>query len=264
MELSPPASDRDEATLREPEVREPLVSVIGLSKRFSGVSALEQLNLTLSAGEVVGLLGPNGAGKTTTLKVLLGLLKPSEGHARILGLDCMHDAHTVKEQVGFMPDEPQFYEYLSGRETLDFVIGVRGLEPQTTWEFLDQLVETLDIAGHLPALTSTYSLGTKKKLALLCALVHRPRVLLLDEPTNGLDPPTAQRVRQLLRREAEQGAAVLLSTHLLDMAERMCDRMVVVHRGRMVAEGTAQQVRVHAGVSPEATLEDAFLRLVGA
>jgi ABC-2 type transport system ATP-binding protein len=129
---------------------------------------------------------------------------------------------------------------------------------------LNGLAETLELGPHLPALTSTYSLGTKKKLALLCALVHRPRVLLLDEPTNGLDPPTAQRVRALLHDEARRGGAVLLSTHLLDMADRLCDRMYVVHRGRMVAEGTRQEVRRAAGVAEDASLEAAFFRLVGA
>jgi ABC-2 type transport system ATP-binding protein len=261
MELGGPSASHDDSSVT---AAAPLVSVVGLSKRFSRVMALEDLRLSLSAGEVVGLLGPNGAGKTTTLKVLLGLLKPSEGRATILGLDCTEDAHAVKEQVGFMPDEPQFYDYLSGRETLDFVIGARALDAKASWVFLDELGETLEMGAHLGALTSSYSLGTKKKLALMCALAHRPRVLLLDEPTNGLDPPTAQKVRLLLRKQAEQGAAVLLSTHLLEMAERMCDRVYVVHRGRKVAEGTPDQVRAQAGLAQDATLEEAFLRLVGA
>lgn len=241
-----------------------LLSVVGLSKEFSGAAALAELDLSVSAGEVVGLLGPNGAGKTTTLKVLLGLLRPTRGSASVQGLDCMRDARAVKEQVGFMPDEPQFYDYLTGRETLDFVIGARGLDRDGSWAFLDALAETLEVGTHLRALTSTYSLGTKKKLALLCALAHRPRVLLLDEPTNGLDPPTAHKVRVLLRQQAEQGAGVLLSTHLLEMAERMCDRMYVIHRGRKVAAGTAAQVRAQAGVSEDASLESAFFSLVGA
>lgn len=260
MELDPPTPPLS----RAPEASAALISVVDLSKSFSGVPALELIHLSAHAGEVVGLLGPNGAGKTTTLKVLLGLLKPTRGRASILGLDCMADAQAVKEQVGYTPDEPQFYDYLTGRETLDFVIGVRGLDAEETWSHLHELAETLELGSQLAALTSTYSLGTKKKLALMCALAHRPRVLLLDEPTNGLDPPTAQRVRHLLRAEAERGGAVLLSTHLLDMADRLCDRMYVVHRGRMVAEGTRHEVRAAAGVDEEASLEAAFLRLVGA
>jgi ABC-2 type transport system ATP-binding protein len=241
----------------------PLVTVSALSKRFSETLALDALDLALYPGEVVGLLGPNGAGKTTTLKVLLGLLKPSQGQASILGLDCTRDSHRVKQSIGFMPDEPQFYDFLSGHETLDFVISVRALEPGAAWSGLNELVHILDFAEQLANLTATYSHGMKKKLALLCALVHRPRVLLLDEPTNGLDPPTALRVRELLRREAQRGAAVLLSTHLLDMADRMCDRMWIIDRGRTIALGSPAAVRAQAGVAASATLEEAFLALVG-
>jgi ABC-2 type transport system ATP-binding protein len=242
----------------------PLVSVVGLSKRFSGRTVLDALDFELQPGEVVGLLGPNGAGKTTTLKLLLGLLRPSAGRASILGLDCTHDSLRVKQRIGFTPDEPQFYDFLTGKESLDFVISARGLDPVAAWGGLDAVVDSLEFAPQLGALTATYSHGMKKKLALLCALVHRPRVLLLDEPTNGLDPPTALRVRELLRREAASGGVVLLSTHLLDAADRMCDRMLVIHGGRKIAAGTAADVRGQAGVSADATLEDAFLKLVDA
>lgn len=242
----------------------PLVSVVGLSKTFSGTRVLDALDFELRAGEVVGLLGPNGAGKTTTLKLLLGLLRPSAGHARILGFDCSADSQQVKERIGFTPDEPQFYDFLTGRESIDFVIGARGLDAVEAWAALDEVVRMLDFVPQLGMLTASYSHGMKKKLALLCALVHRPKVLLLDEPTNGLDPPTALRVRELLQREAATGSAVLLSTHLLDMADRMCDQMLIIHRGRKIASGTADEVRALAGVAHEATLEDAFLKLVGA
>jgi ABC-2 type transport system ATP-binding protein len=241
----------------------PLVSVNTLSKRFSGTVALDTLDLSIYPGEVVGLLGPNGAGKTTTLKILLGLLKPSSGHASVLGLDCTRDSHQVKERIGYMPDEPQFYDFLTGHETLDFVLSVRAIAGAGAWEGLKELVALLDFEPQLPALTASYSLGMKKKLALLCALVHRPRVLLLDEPTNGLDPPTALRVRELLRREAQRGVAVLLSTHMLDMADRMCDRMLIIDRGRTIALGTRAEVRAQAAVAHDATLEDAFFALVG-
>jgi ABC-2 type transport system ATP-binding protein len=241
-----------------------LVSVVRLGKRFSGMVALDALDFELRAGEVVGLLGPNGAGKTTTLKLLLGLLRPSEGRASILGFDCTRDSQRVKERIGFTPDEPQFYDFLTGRETLDFVISARGLDARAAWTSLDETIAILDFAPQLGALTSSYSHGMKKKLALLCALVHRPRVLLLDEPTNGLDPPTALRVRELLRREAAGGAAVLVSTHLLDMAERMCDRLLVIRHGRKIGAGTSVELRAQAGVEADASLEEAFLKLVGA
>jgi ABC-2 type transport system ATP-binding protein len=241
-----------------------LVSVAGLSKRFSDFIALDALDFELRAGEVVGLLGPNGAGKTTTLKLLLGLLRPSAGRAQILGFDCTRDTLRVKERVGFTPDEPQFYDFLTGKETLDFAISARGLAPEPAWAALRETITHFDFNAQLTALTSSYSHGMKKKLALLCALVHRPRVLLLDEPTNGLDPPTALRVRELLRREVAAGATVLVSTHLLDMAERMCDRLIVMDRGRAIGSGTAAELRLQAGIGANASLEDAFLKLVGA
>jgi len=240
----------------------PLVSVLGLTKRFSGSVALDALDLELHPGEVVGLLGPNGAGKTTTLKLLLGLLRPTSGRAEVLGFDSTAESQQAKQHIGFTPDEPQFYDFLTGRESVDFVISARGLDAAEAWAGLEEVVSLLDVAAQLPALTSTYSHGMKKKLAMLCALVHRPAVLLLDEPTNGLDPPTALRVRALLRRKADEGAAVLLSTHLLDTADRLCDRVLVIHRGRSIASGTTAQVRAQAGVAADASLEDAFLRLV--
>jgi ABC-2 type transport system ATP-binding protein len=255
-----PVSERSE----DGGAARPLVSVHGLRKRFSDFLALDTLDFELHAGEVVGLLGPNGAGKTTTLRLLLGLLRPSAGSAQILGYDCTRDTLRVKERVGFTPDEPQFYDFLTGRETLDFAISARGLAPEPAWTALREKIESFDFEAQLGALTSSYSHGMKKKLAMLCALVHQPRVLLLDEPTNGLDPPTALRVRELLRREAAAGGAVLLSTHLLDMAERMCDRLIVMNHGRMIGTGTARELREQAGIAPNASLEEAFLKLVGA
>jgi ABC-2 type transport system ATP-binding protein len=235
-------------------------SMVGLSKRFSATVALDRLDFELRAGEVAGLFGPNGAGKTTTLKLLLGLLKPSSGRGTILGFDCTHDALRVKEHIGFVPDEPQFYDFLTGKESLDFVIDARGLDARAAWASLEETVAAFEFEPQLGALTSSYSHGMKKKLALLCALVHRPQVLLLDEPTNGLDPTMAVRVRTLLRREAERGAAVLVSTHMLDMAERLCDCFLLLNRGKKVFAGTASELHLLMDYS---SLEDAFMKLVG-
>ena len=234
----------------------------GLRKTFGAVDAVAELNFDLRAGEVVGLLGPNGAGKTTTLKLLLGMLRPTAGAAEVLGLDCTQASREVKARLGYTPDEPSFYNFLTGRETVDFVAAVRGIDPAAAWQRLDPLVEVLDFGAQLDVLTSNYSHGTKKKLALLCALAHDPRVLLLDEPTNGLDPPTAHRVRELLTERAREGRAILVSTHLLDMADRLCGRVLILHKGRLVAEGTPAEVRARAGLAGEASLEDAFLKLV--
>jgi len=242
------------------EQREEVLVLDKLGKDFGGNTALAELSCVVHASEVVGLLGPNGAGKTTTMKLVLGLLKPSRGSAHVGALDCTADARAVKERLGYSPDEPSFYDFLTGRETVDFVSNVRGRTPDP--ERTKHLIDVLELEGVLDAPTASYSHGTKKKLALLLALAHDPRLLLLDEPTNGLDPPTAARVRNLLRERAREGAAVVVSTHLLEMADILCDRVLVLHKGRLVAEGSTAAVRAQAGVAPAASLEDAFLALV--
>ncbi len=229
--------------------------------------ALEALACTVKRGEIVGLLGPNGAGKTTTMKLVLGMLRPTRGKATFhapngSALDCTRDATEVKRHLGYSPDEPAFYDFLSGKETVDFVLNLRGVPLAEAWNSLQPVVESLDLGDALASATGGYSHGTKKKLALLLALAHAPALLLLDEPTNGLDPPTASRVRSLLRERSAAGAAVVVSTHLLEMADVLCDRVLVLHHGRLIAEGTTAAVRAQAGVAEGASLEEAFLALV--
>jgi len=238
----------------------------GLGKDFGPNAALDGLSCEVRRGEIVGLLGPNGAGKTTTMKLVLGMLRPSRGRAKFHAngrvLDCTHDAQEVKKHLGYSPDEPSFYDFLSGRETLEFVLNVRGAPVEAARDRLAPIIAALDFGDALETSAGGYSHGTKKKLALLLALAHDPTLLLLDEPTNGLDPPAAARVRGLLRERADAGAAIIVSTHLLDMADLLCDRVLVVHRGRLIAEGTTEVVRERAGVAPNASLEEAFLALV--
>ncbi len=234
----------------------------GLGKDFGGKTALSSLSCAVARGEIVGLLGPNGAGKTTTMKLVLGMLRPSRGRAHVLALDCTADAQQVKQKLGYSPDEPSFYDFLTGRETLDFVLNVRGEDLDATWKVLRPMVDRLAFGDALDVAVGGYSLGTKKKLALLLALAHAPALLLLDEPTNGLDPPTAAKVRGLIRERADAGAAVVVSTHLLEMADLLCDRVLVLDQGRLIAEGTTEDVKKQAGVGDDASLEDAFLALV--
>jgi len=239
-----------------------LVHVSGLRKSFGNNEALSGIDFTLAPGELVGLLGPNGAGKTTTLKLLLGMLRPTAGTANVLGFDCTTSSLEVKRRIGYSPDEPAFYNFLTGRETIDFALAIRGTDAKAAWDELEPMIKLLDFSAQLDVLTSNYSHGMKKKLALLLALAHTPRLLLLDEPTNGLDPPTSHAVRELLSRKAAEGVGILVSTHLLDMADRMCSRILVLHRGALIAEGSSADVRARAGVAADATLEDAFLRLI--
>jgi ABC-2 type transport system ATP-binding protein len=234
-----------------------------LSKSFGGVTALAALDCDVRPGQIIGLLGPNGAGKTTTMKLLLGMLRPTRGHAEVLGYDVTRDAIEVKRRVGYTPDEPSFYDFLSGRETLEFVIQVRDSDRESSFARLEPLIDALDFRGELDRMVGSYSHGNKKKLALLIALAHAPRLLLLDEPTNGLDPPAAASVRKLLRAEAERGAAVVISTHLLDMADRTCDEVLLLNRGALVFRGPPRAARSEAGLTPDASLEEAFLTLVG-
>ena len=169
----------------------------------------------------------------------------------------------MKRLLGYSPDEPAFYDFLSGRETIDFVLNVRGVPRDAAWATLRPVIERLELHETLELAAGGYSHGTKKKLALALALAHEPTLLLLDEPTNGLDPPTAARVRALLRERADSGVAIVVSTHLLAMADQLCDRVLVVDRGRLIAEGTTAAVRAQAGVAAEASLEAAFLALIG-
>lgn len=239
-----------------------LLRLEGLGKDFGSVMALEELHCEVARGEIVGLLGPNGAGKTTTMKLVLGLLKPTRGRALVGDLDCTRDAHAVKSVLGYSPDEPAFYDFLTGRETVDFVTNVRGLDRAVVWKRLDELVSGLEIADELDAAVGGYSHGTKKKLALLVAFAHAPSLLLLDEPTNGLDPPSAAFAKARLRALSAEGTAIVISTHLLEMADGLCDRVLVLDKGRVLADGTPDEVRAKAGLTDAATLEEAFLRLV--
>ncbi len=236
----------------------------GLVKQFGPKLAVDGLSLKLAPGEIVGLLGPNGAGKTTTLKILLGMLRPTRGRAAVLGLDCTTHATAIKERVGYSPDEPSFYDFLTGRETLEFVTHVRGGNPAHVFQNMASMIDALEFATDLDRFVASYSLGMKKKLALLVAMAHAPRLLLLDEPTNGLDPPSAVKIRRHLSELAETGVTVVLSTHLLDMADKLCTRVVLMDHGRLIFDGPPRAAREAAALSADASLEDAFLRLVAA
>lgn len=240
------------------------VSAIGVGKNFGSVCALRALNFVIHPGEIVGLLGPNGAGKTTTMKLLMGLLQPSQGTVRVLGRNCVQDARAVKERIGYVADEPSFYDFLTGAETVEFVATMRGVPVHLAWERLASLCQELHFEEERDALVKTYSHGTKKKLALLVAWVHEPPLLLLDEPTNGLDPRSASAVRTWLRQVASKGTSVFVSTHLLDMADTLCDRFLLLNRGVLVASGTSQEVRQLAHLGSDASLESAFLQLTEA
>jgi ABC-2 type transport system ATP-binding protein len=228
-----------------------------LSKTYGSFRALAPLNLVVPRGEMFGFLGPNGAGKTTTIRMMMGILVPSGGSVRIAGLDCHREAAEVKRQVGYLPDSPIFYDYLRGREILQFIGEMHGLTRAESLQRTDRLLAELGLEPVGEEFAVNYSMGMKKKLGLACALIHEPSVLILDEPTNGLDPRASRDVQQRLRRSADEGMTIFLSTHILDMAERLCSRIGIIHHGELVATGSPQELKEK--VTSGGTLEEVFL-----
>jgi ABC-2 type transport system ATP-binding protein len=229
-----------------------------LSKHYGAFVAVRGLVLSVHQGEVFGFLGPNGAGKTTTIRMLMGILVPTAGTARIAGLDCQLDRIEVKRRVGYLPDAPIFYDFLRGREIVAFVGEMHGQSRKAAKHNTARLLEELALAEAAEEYAINYSTGMKKKLGLACALIHDPEVLILDEPTNGLDPRAAREVQDRLRRSSAEGKTIFLSTHLLDMAERLCSRVGIIHYGELVAEGALEALR--ARIVPGGSLEEVFLK----
>jgi ABC-2 type transport system ATP-binding protein len=230
----------------------------GLGKQYGEFAAVHDLTFSVAGGEVFGFLGPNGAGKTTTIRMMMGILVPSSGRATIDGLDCQAERVEVKRRVGYLPDSPIFYDFLRGREILEFVGEMHGQSPGDARRHAARLMEELALGDAAEEYAVNYSMGMKKKLGLACALIHDPAVLILDEPTNGLDPRAAREVQDLLRASAARGKTIFLSTHLLDMAERLCTRLGIIHKGELVAVGELEALRRE--VVPGGTLEEVFLK----
>jgi ABC-2 type transport system ATP-binding protein len=233
-----------------------VVRIAGLGKRYGSFQAVDSLNLEIDAGEIVALLGPNGAGKTTTIKMLMGVLQPSTGTAEIGGLDCFARRAEVMRSVGYLPDEPTFYDHLRGRELLRFVGEMRGMSAAAIDERAAALATRLGLDEALEEFAVNYSKGMRKKLALAAALLGEPRVLILDEPSNGLDPFATRTLHEIVREESVSGTAIFYSTHLLDQAEKLCSRVAILNHGRLAALGTLDELRAELAVG--GSLEDVF------
>jgi len=233
-----------------------IVEIRGLTKKYGGFSALSDLDLEVRRGELFALLGPNGAGKTTTMRMLMGILKPSAGTARISDLNCFEDRVAVKRLVGFLPDEPVFHDYLRGIEIIRFVGGMHGLSAAEVEARAWPLIERIELADATHEFAVNYSRGMKKKLGLVCALLHEPQLLILDEPTSGLDPIATRRLNELLLEKVHSGMTVLLSSHLLDQVQKLCQRMAIISGGRLAAIGTLEELRSRA--TAESSLEEIF------
>ncbi len=234
----------------------------GLTKRFVK-PAVDQLDLLVRAGELYALLGPNGAGKTTTLRMVGGLLRPDAGTIRIFGIDSLSDPIAAKRIVAWLPDEPMLYDKLTPLEHLEFVAGLWSVDPKEASRRADELLELLDLSEHRDQRCEGFSRGMKQKTALACALIHDPKLLILDEPLTGLDAAVARQVKDLLQLRVKQGATVIMTTHILDVAERVAERIGIIQAGRLRAEGTLAELRSRSELG-HSTLEDVYLELTGA
>ena len=239
-----------------------LIAVRNLGKRYGDRVAVKDVSFDVRGGEVFGFLGPNGAGKTTTLKMIVGLLQPTSGAVRVAGHDLATEPMAAKAASGYVPDTPNLYAKLSARELLRFVADLYGLDRGPAARRIDELLRMFDLAAAADDTIDSYSHGMQQKTSLAAALMHDPQVLVLDEPTVGLDPKSARLIKDILRQMADRGAAVMLSTHILEIAERMCDRVGIIDRGELIAVGTMDELRARDS-SGQASLEDIFLSLTG-
>jgi ABC-2 type transport system ATP-binding protein len=238
-----------------PPVPTALVSIQHLSKSFGLKIVLTDVDWQVEHGQITGLLGPNGAGKTTLFRLLMGILKADTGNIYINNHNCFEDRVIVKRLVGFLPDEPVFYSYLSGREILELSAGMHGLDPALAVGRLEPLIERLELKDAITLYADDYSRGMKKKLGLLLALLHQPPLLVLDEPTNGLDVESTRLFFQLMRELAGAGTTIIFSTHLMDQVERLCSHVAILHQGKLLQAGTLDSVRNGR------SLEDVFVEL---
>jgi len=234
-----------------------------ITKCFDGLVAVDHADLELAEGEFFGFLGPNGAGKSTTIKMATGLLKPTSGRVLVFGMDPYERPLEVKALIGVVPEEVPLYERLTGREALEFAGRLHLLDPRTARSRADGLIEWLDLQDAASALIVDYSTGMKKKVALGCALIHRPRLLFLDEPFSGIDPVAVKGIKDVLSQMVREGVTVFFSSHVMELAERLCTRVAIIHKGRIRAAGTLPEVRSAAGLGDGASLEDVFMQVVG-
>jgi ABC-2 type transport system ATP-binding protein len=220
-----------------------VIETSNLVKKYGDKLAVSDVSFDVHAGEVFGFLGPNGAGKTTTIKMIVGLLQPTSGSVRVDGFDVQVQSLQAKAACGYVPDTPNLYPKLSARELLRFVGDLYELPRQKVDERIEELLRLFDLTEAQDDMIDSFSHGMKQKTALAAALIHDPRVLVLDEPTVGLDPKSARLIKDMLRQIADRGSAVFLSTHILEIAERMCDRIGIINKGELVAVGTMDELR---------------------
>ena len=238
------------------------VELKGVTKRYNEIVAVNNIDLSINKGEIFALLGPNGSGKSTTLKMLLGLVQPDSGSVNVLGLDVQKQPVEVKRQVGYVPESPNIYEFLTGIEYLDFIGDIYGIQAAEKKQRITEYLKALQLEGREGDMINSYSDGMKKKISLISAFLHKPKLLILDEPLNALDPRSARIVKDFLHELKAQGVTTIMSTHVLEIAEALCDRIAIMYQGNILALGNMDELRQKASL-PSSGLEDIFLKLTG-
>jgi ABC-2 type transport system ATP-binding protein len=237
-----------------------MIETENLRRAYGGHVALHGLTLSIGTGEILGFLGPNGAGKSTTVKILTGMIRPHAGHARVAGFDVVRDPLEVKQRIGYVPESAALYESLSAREYLELIASLHHLPPATVGSRIEDMLARFELSSAMDQRLSEFSKGMKQKVLIVSALMHRPEVLFLDEPLTGLDANAALVVKELIRGLAAQGRTIFFCSHVLEVVERVCTRIVIINQGRVIADGTAAGIAADAGVT---SLEQAFVALTG-
>ena len=238
----------------------PAIELTSLTKKYGTYTAVQELSLSLPPGKVFGFIGPNGAGKTTTIRMMGGILAPTAGEVRINGVSMAREPQAAKQQIGFIPDRPFLYEKLTGYEFLQFTADLYGISPDQFPARADAQLTRFALKDWAHDLIEAYSHGMKQRLIMAAALLHDPPIIIVDEPMVGLDPKAIRMVRLLFRDLAARGKTIFMSTHTLSIAEEVCDRIGLIHRGQLIATGTAEELKAHAAVA-EGDLEQVFMRL---
>ena len=231
-------------------------------KSFGSLMAVRGVSFAVESNQILGLLGPNGSGKSTLMKTMVGVITPDAGTITVQGLNVVSNPIEVKRIVGFVPESPRLYEFLSGGEYLDFVATVHGLSPEAKRERIPEFLKAFELDGRENELIHGYSQGMKQKLAIIAGILHKPRILILDEPLNALDPRSARIVKDLIHKLRDDGVPTVFSTHVLEIAQAVCDRIVIMYNGTTLADGTVEQLRSKVGTEGS-SLEEVFLKLTG-
>jgi ABC-2 type transport system ATP-binding protein len=239
---------------------EPILKVENIEKGFGSVKAVDKISFNVYPGEVFGLLGPNGAGKTTTIKMILGLLEPDEGKVELLGLDPQKNDVEIKQNVGYVAEEPMIFKSLTPKELFNFIASIRQLKGEKASKQLAEYLQSLDALPYYNKIISTLSHGNKQKIQIIAALLHSPKLLIMDEPLTGLDAKSVRVLKEIMQMHVERGGAIIFSTHIMEIAEELCDRIAIINKGKMVGIGTLEELRLKTD-GTENSLEQIFLNL---